>query len=226
MLFQGQGIYLLKDGVSFPPIGAADFRTRDIPFDMILKSLGIMIADLPFNEKNNILAQWHGLRDRLENTERRQKFLPTMDLEKYPKSTAYQIPPLPDSLAEHLEGPEIRGNVLDEAVVEGSLDDISVGDDVVVYTRLLSKRPWVGRVSKLLPDEKFEIHWFVKEGKRKIFNALMNSDGSKSLDVLGLDVIMFSNMSERKQEKSFFLSNYWLEVFDANYKEIDRRENL
>ena len=140
------GIYLLKDDVEYLPIGAADFRTYDIPFDPILKSVEKMTSGLLLEKKKSVHRSWDRLRDRLENTARRQEYLPKMDITKLPKNTAYNIPPLADSLTETIDELVIRGNVLDEAVEEGSMEEIAPGDDVFVYAELSKRKkgPWGG----------------------------------------------------------------------------------
>ena len=97
---------------------------------------------------------------------------------------------------------------------------------IAVYTKVISKRPWLGRVIEVLPDDEFIIHWFVRQTKRKQFKALMNPDGSPSTDILSMETIMFSNMSEQRTDRSFVLSNYWLEIISAEYLELDRRDRL
>ena len=55
----------------------------------------------------------------------------------------------------------LTGNLCPELIEDGDLDeDIEQGTDVVVYTEATRKRPWVGRVSELLPNKKFIIHWY------------------------------------------------------------------
>ena len=77
-----------------------------------------------------------------------------------------------------------------------------------------------------MSDEEARVHWFVRQGKRNKFFALMNPDGSASTEVISLDCFMFWHMSEQKSERSFSLSNYWLKIIDCEYREIDRREQM
>ena len=66
-----------------------------------------------------------------------------------------ELPQLMDSLIEPLDEAVIVGNLADEVVEEGSMDEVCPGVDVVVYTTSISQRPWVGRVVEMLPDDSF-----------------------------------------------------------------------
>ena len=88
------------------------------------------------------------------------------------------------------------------------------------------KRPWVGRVLKTLAGDEFLVQWYMRKGKKNLFHACVNSDGSPDTAVLSHDMLMFWDMSENKLEKSFTLSNYLLTAIEAEYGEIDRREKL
>ena len=127
LLVPRAGIDLLKDGVVFSPVGAADFRVNEIPFDMIFKTVRLMTAKLPICERNSILEKWDRLRDAMENMERRRKYLPKMDVTAFPVYVPHELPELDDTLAEPLDEAVIRGNVRDEAVEEGEVDEITLG---------------------------------------------------------------------------------------------------
>ena len=73
------------------------------------------------------MEKWDRLRDAMENTERRSKYLPQMDVTSFPEYVPYEIPVLDDTLAEPLAEQVIRGNLCDEVVEEGEVDEITLG---------------------------------------------------------------------------------------------------
>ena len=50
-----------------------------------------------------------------------------------------------------------------------------------------------------LDDDEFLVHWFVRQGKRKQFHALMEADGSPNTSAVSADAIMFWNIFENRQ---------------------------
>ena len=96
---------------------------------------------------------------------------PKMDLTNLPKISIEQLPEIGDVLMENLPRNEnvIGGRLFDEVVEEGDIDEVVVGSDVVVYTKYCSKRPWIGRVLEILPNNQFVIHWFIRQTKKKEF---------------------------------------------------------
>ena len=117
----------------FTPVGSANFRTHEIPFDMILKTVRLMASKLPPSEGKALLEEWDKLRDQLENIERRQEFLPKLDIRNLPVQGVIELPALADHLLEPLESPVIRGNVCDEVYEEGRVDEIIVGNNGVDF---------------------------------------------------------------------------------------------
>ena len=94
--------------------------------------------------------------------------------------------------------------------------------DVCVYTSDITSRPWVGRVTKLLEGEKFEIVWFTrKRGRGGVFRMMKDQQGNQIKAVLDLNSVMFWHMSENRSDESFTLSPYWLEAIRVEYLELD-----
>ena len=101
-------------------------------------------------------------------------------------------------------------------------EDIEEGTDVVVYTEATRKRPWVGRVSELLPNKKFIIHWYQRRsGRGNTFIAMKNFDDSPYLTEQDFQSIMFWDMSEKRTKDSFNLSNFWIEAIRQEYEKLD-----
>ena len=86
-------------------------------------------------------------------------------------------------------------------------------------------RPWVGRVTSLLPDEKFVVHWFGRQGRSRKFIALFNSKEDCSSSELDLSTIMFWSMSEKRSDAEFHLSNFYMETINEEYKNIDSQHH-
>ena len=84
-----------------------------------------------------------------------------MDLHSLPKIQADVLPEFRDFLSEPLDDQVIRGNVCDEMVEAGDFQELVVGEDVVVYTLSVSRRPWVGRIVELLTGDTICIHYTV-----------------------------------------------------------------
>ena len=106
----------------------------------------------------------------------------------------------------------MSGDLYEEEPVEGDLSEVSVGSDVCVYTENTAGRPWVGRVTELLPNKEFLIHWFTRSGRSNVFHALMDQEGNPSMSTLNLGTIMFWEMSVKRTEEKFTLPAYWLET--------------
>ena len=155
------GLRLLKENTQFLPVEAAEFRTSEIPFDRIFRTVSVITSKLPLLEKMRIQGSWDRLRDELEGFPGRRSTLRKMILTDLPKQRRNVPPAIPDFLLDAHDGNEISGNLHDESIEEGSLDEISEDIDVCVYTDSSKgkPKPWVGRVKQMLPGGKFVIQW-------------------------------------------------------------------
>ena len=128
------GLRLVKEGVQFIPVGAADFRVESIPFDKINRTISVMTSMLPLGEKILIQNSYDRLRDKLEAAPKRKHLYEKLDLASLPKID-YSVrngPPISicdDGLVE-----EITGDLLEESISEGSLEEIREDIDVCVYS--------------------------------------------------------------------------------------------
>ena len=216
------GIRLLKDDTQFFPVDPADFRTHEIPFDRIFKAVTIVTSKLSLNEKMRIQSSWDRLRDCLEAAPRRMSLLRKMILTDLPKQAQNDLPVAPAFLRDKEDVNTISGDLYDENIDEGSLEEIHEDMDVCVYTDLTAGRPWVGRVRQILPGRKFHIQWFIrKSGRGQIFTAMTNEDGTPNLSELELGTIMFWEMTENRKADSFKLSQFWLETIRMEYEKLD-----
>ena len=85
---------------------------------------------------------------------------------------------------------------------------------------------FIERVLEVISSTEFLIQWFIRHGKRRKFFALVNPDGSPNTEVCSLDSVMFWDIMEEQTPDSFELSNYWMTIIDAEYKDMDRRDLL
>ena len=217
------GIRLLKDDTLFFPIDSAEFRTHEIPFDRIFKTVGILTSRLPLNEKMVIQGSWDRLRDSLESFPRKRMSLRKMNLMNLPKQAVNDPSPSISNSRDAQEGSTISGDLYDESIDEGSLEEIQEDMDVCVYSDSTAGRPWVGRVRQMLPGSKFTIQWFSRRtGRGQIFKAMTKEDGSPYLSELDLASIMFWEMSEDRREDSFKLAPFWLEAIRLEYGKLDQ----
>ena len=96
-----------------------------------MRTVRIITARLPLSERMTVETSWDQLRDRLQRQERNRPNYPKMDISEYPKQSKVELPPLMDSLMEPLGEMIISGNLADEAVEEGGIEEISEGTEVV-----------------------------------------------------------------------------------------------
>ena len=196
--------------------------THAIPFDRIFKTVGILTSRLPLNEKMVIQGSWDRLRDSLESFPRKRMSLRKMNLMDLPKQAVDDPSPSISNSRDTQEGSTISGDLYDEAIDEGSLEEIQEDMDVCVYSDSTAGRPWVGRVRQMLPGSKFTIQWFSRRtGRGQIFKAMMKEDGSPFLSEIELASIMFWEMSEDRREDSFKLAPFWLEAIRNEYCKLD-----
>ena len=216
------GIRLLQDEIEFIPVGSADFRVENIPFARIKKTISIIAAKLTLVDKIKLQESWDRLEESLHSVASRRERLRHMNLLDLPKQATSGIE-VSCELIEDVDSNAISGDMYDECIEEGSLEEIVENIDVCVYTESNQGRPWVGRVKEMLPGGRFVIHWFGrKAGRGHVFKGLRNSDGTCQLTSLDLDTIMFWGFSENVCDETFAISSFWLETIRLEYEKLDR----
>ena len=80
----------------------------------------------------------------------------------------------------------------------------------------------MGRVSKLLANQEFEVHWFQRKTRSNVFWALKNKDGSAFLSTASTESVMFWNMSSNSGPDCFTLSEFWLKRICHEYDSHDK----
>ena len=216
------GLRLLKENVQFYPVESAEFRTDELPFDRIFKTVSIITSKLPLLDKMTVQGSWDRLRKKIESFPGRRRLLRKMKLTELPKQTIADPPEIPEFLRDSEEGNAISGDVHEESFEEGDREEILEDTDVCVYTETSKGRPWVGRVKQMLPGSKFVIHWYGrKSGRGDVFTALLNPNGTASLGELELSTVMFWAFTEKRREDSFSIAPFWMETLRLEYEKLD-----
>ena len=218
------GIRVIKENITYDPVGPAEYRIESIRFDEIMRGLYVYLARLPVNQRIPVIASWDRLRDWLESLPNRSRNFPSLIIKDFPKQQA-EVLQVPDYLLdEEDDGKELTGDKYPETVDEGNVDDdMHLGMDVCIYGDDKKGRPWVGRVKQVLEDRRFLIQWYTRKTVRsKIFYAETDSKGDPVVSEQENDSIMFWSMSENRTERSFSLSNFWLETIEREYETYDK----
>ena len=172
-----------------------------------------------------VSSSWDTLRDTLENLPLKRNNLEKMKISDLPKQVPTTSPSMPEefSFVNDKEIPTLKEDVYPEILDEGEFDDdIEEGLDVVCYTHSKSNRPWVGRVTEVMPGQKFVINWYQrKKGNVHMFYS-MKIDGQPYLSIQDNACVILWGFSEQKKENSFFISSYWLAKIRSEYEQYDK----
>ena len=221
------GIRLVKEGVVFEPVGASEFRIDKLDLTHVFRDLLKYFQRLPMPLRVKVSSSWDALRDTLENLPGKMMNLEKMkiaDLLKQPISVPSSVPE-EFQFVQDKEIPALRGDIFPESLDEGDFqDEIMEGLDVVCYTRSKAKRPWVGRVTEVVPGQKFVINWYArKRGNLNTFHS-MEVSGQPYLSVQDNACVILWGFSDQRLQDSFFVSNYWLAKIRSEYEAHDKNE--
>ena len=224
------GIQLLKDDLEFSPVPVSPFRIEKLAIDKVYADL--VTKYFPTLEVTNrivVQASWERTKTILENLPNKSNNLPKMNLLSLPRQAFGPAPaPAPPSYLEpflDIEERELQGQVCIQEPVEGDFfDDIKVNMDVVVYSESKTKRPWVGRVQKLLQNSReFEILWYERRSRSLIFVPSVEKDGSPHLSGVSVDSVMFWEFAEKSDsDESFKISQEWFDKIMEEYINHDQ----
>ena len=222
------GIQLIKDGVQYESVGATDFRLDKLELDKVFRSLQNYFVTLPPQTRRTVSACWEALRKTLESLPGRKDNLLKMKITELPKQGFGDNPVVPNHLEQFIheeEMPAIRGEIYPPENIREDLFnvDVAIDADVVVYTKSKQQRPWVGRVMKHLPENRFLVHWYKRRSRGNIFHAMVRADGSPIQSEQDNAVVMYWHICRQDTitETSFELSQYWLEKIHQDYAEHD-----
>ena len=223
------GIQLMKKDVEFEAVGPTEFRIEKLDLDKVFRSLQTYLSTMPLPQKIRVSASWEALRKTLDALPGMKDNLLKMKIDSFPKQVDEPNPVIPDHLGQFLPDderiPQLRGELYPVDVSEGNFNlEVAVDADVVVYTKEKENRPWVGRVVKVLPNNRFTLQWYKRRaGRGNTFHAMVRRDGSPVLSTQDTAVVMYWHISETldRRETSFKVSNYWLEKIQQDYLDHD-----
>ena len=217
------GIELIKQNIVYDPVLCADFRIESLNLAKVACDLIKYFKTMPTPVRTLVSDSWCRLRETLEGLPKRQKNIPSMKITDLPKSSLTTTIDLPDEydfvLSDRSDLPEISGQVCEVGLFDAA---VRVDIDVVVYTREVKGRPWVGRVTKVNTNKTFELQWFDRKGKGSTFRAMKTSDNEPYITKLDNSVVMFWDISDQRMSDSFHLSPYWLSKIQKEYEKYDK----
>ena len=220
-----EGIKLLKDGIDFTPIEAAEFREEDLNLDKIMSDLRkYYFPLLDLKDQRRVSESWERLCNTLTQLPKKQ--LSVMKITDLPKQLPVMLLALPLALAQyddHADPPDLVGERHAPEIQESNFGyEISEGMDVVIWTHSKQKRPWVGRVVQVQSSDNFKIQWYQRRSKSRTFFGLKNKDSSPYTSSCEVSSVMFWEMSSNKTESSFDLSEFWLKRIEHEYRLHDQ----
>lgn len=221
------GLRLVRESVVYEPVPASEFRIEKLDLEHVFRDLLKYFQTLPLPLRMKVSSSWDFLRETLEKLPSKQLNLEKMKILDLPKQASVVSPTIPDEFSqiEEVEIPPLKGDIFPEDIEDGRIEDeIFEGLDVVCYTVSKSKRPWVGRVTEVLPGGKFKINWYIrKKGDLNTFYA-MKLRGQPFLSVQENACVILWGFSEQKDQNSFVISNYWLAKIKCEYENYDKNE--
>ena len=211
------GIRLLKQSPSYEPVGCADFRVEELELPRVVANLEKYFKRLPTHTRHVVSDSWLRLKEKLERLPKMQKNFPPLKLSNIPDLSEVEAA-LPEEyefiVTGDQEGPMIDGEMYEDGLFKSA---IKIGLDVVVYTTNTTGLPWVGRVSKIIDENYFEIQWFQRNGKSNRFRAMHNSNGSPFLSKLDVASVMMWNVASEKADDNFYIQPYRLSQILKEY---------
>ena len=222
------GIRLVKESAVFEPVVAAEFRIEQLNLTHIFRDLMKYFQRLPVNIKIKVSSSWDALRSTLENLPGKRMNIAKMKISELPKQVLNSQPDLPEHFEYVIEKeiPELKGDIFPETLDEGDFEEeIIEGLDVVCYTKSKSSnRPWLGKVTEILPEQTFVIQWYSrKRGNQNEFHG-MEEDGKPFTSVQENACVILWGFSVKKSEKCFIVSNYWLSKIKNEYAVYDKND--
>ena len=192
-----EGIKLLQDDIQFDDIGPAEFRVDKLNLAKVFSNLYKYFPGLPLEVRIPVQSSWDALKETLEALPSRKDSLVKMKLSCFPKQSSSAVEPPPQFQFVEDDIPELQGELFPESLEEGNFSqEVVVGMDVCVYSHTKAQRPWLGRVQKVLPEDKFVIHWYTRRGRSNKFHAMTQPDGAPALVEQLNAVVMFWEFSE------------------------------
>ena len=221
------GIRLIKEDIEFDPVCASEFRIDKLNLPKIFSDLLKYYQRLPMQMKVKVSTNWDVLRDTLEGLPAKRMNLAKMKISELKKQGLSGQPSIPEQFQHVVERevPELIGDIFPESLDEGDFDkEVVVGLDVVCYTKSRVQRPWIGKVVKVLPEQKFVINWYARRrGNQNMFYA-MEENGKPYCSVQENACVILWGISVNQSSDSFFVSNFSLSQIKNEYLNYDKNE--
>ena len=151
----------------------------------------------------------------MEEVERKRNYLPRMNLQDLPKSGNQPKDVFDFEDTEKETEKEVEGELYPE-----EKSDVTVNEDVAVFTTVKTGRPWVGRVLEVCENEVL-VHWFSKKKRKYTYEELHNQDGTPQTDRIPRQSIMYRSVSSVSKETSFQITPTWLKKILIEYDRLD-----
>jgi len=218
------GIIVLNENINYSPVPAADFRVEKLCLDVVFRDLRKFISRMTNADRQRVQQSWDNLRERLEKMPHRQKNLPCLKISDLPKQR-HEATNTPNVFELDEDVPELEGEEFPAELNEGDFEtEVMVGMDVVLWTESKLRRPWIGRVLKIIDSSCFILQWYGRRGRGTTFHAQMNKDGTPYTSKQSFSSVMFWEMSSEKEEMSLKLTNKWLEKIMLEYSVYDESD--
>ena len=195
-------------------IVADQFRVEDLHLDAVGADYMKYVETIHNEEtKKQCLKSWDKLRSRLEKMPRKRNNLPRMNLKELPK----QGPEM--EVFEFVEEEEGRG-VGGIKMYDEKLGSLRIGDDVAIYTKTMSGRPWIGRVMEIKEGE-VSVQWFQKKSARLKYEAQYYRNGKPYIDTISRESIIYINVSAVSDKKTLKLTPTVHRKIMDEYEKLD-----
>ena len=215
------GLKLLKDSEECEPIpstGIADFRIDSLNLDRVFLDLRKFFMTMDMERRMSLQDSWDKVRKRLESLPRLKDTFEKMeirDLSQQDHVASFKVPDHFSHLTDEVEVPELQGEIFPESIDEADFtSQFAVGLDVAVYT-VLKSRPWVGRITRRLSEDTFQICWFKKQPRSTKYVA------TEQFDVIEDASVILWGFSSERTENSFNISSVYFLRLKKLYEEHD-----
>ena len=94
-----------------------------------------------------------------------------------------------------------------------------LGLDVAVYTKEKRTRPWIGRVTELVNDEQFKIHWY--SGSKNSFKGMQTNTEEPYCSIVDNSSVILWGFSHDQTDQSFKVKRVFMEQIMSAYSYHD-----
>ena len=223
--FPKMGIQLLVDDANLSDtIEASEFRFDHKKMKSILDDIqNIYLPTLTVDKRTETLASWKALEKTFQKLETERKSLHTLS---FSDLSQFRPPPSPDCstlvVKDHANTASMWGTFYPEEVLPGNVqNDAKFGLDVIIYTRTVTSRPWIGVITSICDsDNTYTIHWFKRAPGGGVRYKPDFSEGRPYLSNVEAASIMLYSVADHLENGDLDLSDWYGKVMET-YKEHD-----